>query len=103
LRRLFALQPNYAQNPRYGLTVATPSDSVACKVKSWLLHLITQSCRKLTPLYTPGKRMPSVSPFPHTGQGAGRNGADRHVVGSPATTKQLSRTLGPTWVQMLTN
>jgi hypothetical protein len=31
---------HYAQNPCYSLTVATPSDSVVCKVKSWLLQLI---------------------------------------------------------------
>jgi hypothetical protein len=35
LRRLFALQPSRSK-PCYGLTVATPSDSVVCKVKSRL-------------------------------------------------------------------
>jgi hypothetical protein len=29
----------YAQKPCYGLTVATPSDSVVCKVESWPSHL----------------------------------------------------------------
>ncbi len=33
VRRLFALQAIYAQNPCYGLTVAAPSDSLVCKVK----------------------------------------------------------------------
>src|ERR1019366_6979772 len=28
-----------AQKPCYGLTVATPSDSVVCKVNSWLSHI----------------------------------------------------------------
>jgi len=30
---------HYAQKTCYGLTAATPSDSVVCKVKSWLLQI----------------------------------------------------------------
>ena len=53
-------------------------------------------------LYKPGEGMPSVSPFPHTGQGSRKKSADR-MLSAPRTTKHLSRNLGPTLVQMLTN
>jgi len=39
--RLFS---HSAYKPCYGLTVGTPSDTVVCKVKSWLSHL--RSCRR---------------------------------------------------------
>jgi hypothetical protein len=42
LRRLFALQP-LRSKPGYGVTVATPSHSVVCKVKSWPSQVKTES------------------------------------------------------------
>jgi hypothetical protein len=38
---------HYGQNPCYGLTVATPSDSVMCGVESWLLQLKSSPSRDL--------------------------------------------------------
>jgi hypothetical protein len=40
---------HHPQEPSYGLTVATPSGSVVCKVKSWLSRIILDEQEKDRP------------------------------------------------------
>ena len=65
LRRFFALSAAIALNIRLRvcLTVATPFDRMACKVKSWLPHikLIQNFLQSLEPPFLVGGR-PSISP-----------------------------------------